>query len=192
MVLPESCIHPMLGNKKTDQDFLMSLKEAGIRKYLTAGLCHKRQGGCEAMGSIPWQRELCEEARELQQTESDPVGMFPGASLAEPETPSYPGPMLPTLGIYCPFPSPSNTAFIICCLHFLGTRTRWHRLEGLTKISSLTESLFLAFDQYNLPSSHRLLPLCLHTSFLLCLAISPSKFPLFVRTQSYWILCLLE
>ena len=57
----------MLGNKKTDQDFLMSLKEAGIRKYLTTGLCHKRQGGCEAMGSIPWQRELCEEARELQQ-----------------------------------------------------------------------------------------------------------------------------
>lgn len=99
MVLPESCIHPMLGNGKTDQDFLMSLKEAGIRKYLTAGLCLKRRGGCEAMGNIPWQRELCEEARELQQTESDPVGMFPGASLAEPETPSYPGPMLPTLGI---------------------------------------------------------------------------------------------
>lgn len=56
----------MLGNEQTDQDFLMNLKEAGIRKYLTAGLCLKRRGGCEAMGSIPWQRELCEEARELQ------------------------------------------------------------------------------------------------------------------------------
>ena len=33
------------------------------------------------MGSVPWQRELCEESRERQQTESDPVEMFPGASL---------------------------------------------------------------------------------------------------------------
>ena len=33
------------------------------------------------MGSVPWQRELCEESRERQQTESDPVQMFPGASL---------------------------------------------------------------------------------------------------------------
>lgn len=130
MVFPKSCIHPMLGNKQTDQDFLMNLKEAGIRKYLTAGLCLKRQGACEAMGSIPWQRELCEEARELQQTESDPGGMFPGASLAEPETPFSPRAHAAHTGHALLLPVTSQPAFIICCLPFLGTRTMQHRLEG--------------------------------------------------------------
>lgn len=60
-------------------------------------------------GSTFWQREQCEELRELQQTENDAVGIFPGAFLPKLETPSWPpssqGPLAATLGIYSAFPS---------------------------------------------------------------------------------------
>lgn len=110
----------MLGNEKTDQDLLINLKEAGIRKHLTEEraleLCLNRWGGCEAGESAFWQSEQCEEFGELQQTESDPVGMLLGAPLPELETPSYPpsprGPRWPHWAFTAPSCHPSPT-FII-------------------------------------------------------------------------------
>ena len=117
----------MLGNEKTGQDLLINLKEAGIRKHLTEEsaleLCLNRWGACEVGGSAFWQREECEEFGELQQTESDPVGMLPGAPLPELETPSYPpssqGPRWPHRAFTVPSRHPP-THFHNCCIRFLG------------------------------------------------------------------------
>lgn len=97
MTLCRSSIHPVLGSEGPDQELLIkaqrgwkeetSTEEKAWGSVLTDGedFSHGNVGG-----STFWQREQCEELRELQQTENDAVGIFPGAFLPKLETPSWP------------------------------------------------------------------------------------------------------